>query len=172
MKKVALAVVAQLLPDHKVESLQNVFRALDKDGDGSLSAGEIRIGLEREGLEIPDDLLDILNKVDCNASGKIDYTEFVASCLDKIYNQEDILWAAFRRFDLNGDGKITREELQTVLASDTVESTLGMDKIQDIIREVDSNGDGVIDFDEFRAMMATPVQKRRRISGKRPVLDI
>ena len=56
-------------------------------------------------------------------------------------------------FDLDGDGKITKQELLSVLAEDSVTRALGMKHVEMMIKEVDTNGDGVIDFDEFMAMM-------------------
>jgi Ca2+-binding EF-hand superfamily protein len=41
-----------------------------------------------------------VNKVDMNANGFIDYTEFLAGCMrSKIYLKEDHLRAAFNYFD-------------------------------------------------------------------------
>ena len=56
-------------------------------------------------------------------------------------------------FDLDGDGKIIKQELLSVLAKDSVTRALGMKHVEMMIKEVDTNGDGVIDFDEFMAMM-------------------
>lgn len=169
LKKIALAVVAQGLPDSRVQKLQDTFRALDKDGDGTLSPAEVQAGLLEEGLHLPEDLDAMLRSVDCNGSGFLDYTEFVAATIDKkTYIERDVCWAAFRKFDLDGDGKITNAELHKVLTDHGLRTVLGKDTIENIIREVDANGDGCIDFDEWLAMMQGPQQKRRRLMGKQP----
>ncbi|MQM06490.1 hypothetical protein Taro_039317 [Colocasia esculenta] len=52
----------------------------------------------------------------------------------------------FKRFDKNGDGKISSAELGEVL------QTLGSaspDEVQHMMREIDTDGDGFIDFSEF-----------------------
>eukprot|EP00913_Durusdinium_trenchii_P004706 g4371.t1 len=136
LKKVALTALAQQLPDEKIDSLQKTFRALDQNGDGTLSVEEIREAIVQEGLKPPKALedgrlgdredaktrpgvrpknrQDILQAIDCNGSGSLDYTEFLAAMLDQKRSLEphweDVCWAAFRIFDLDGDGKITREE--------------------------------------------------------------
>merc|ERR1712032_1740604 len=115
----------------------------------------------QQGLKVPQTLEDILKSIDCNGSGQLDYTEFLAATIDKkLYMQRDVCWAAFRTFDLDGDGKITREELSKVLNGSNVQMALGAAKIDKMIQEVDSNGDGCIDFDEFFAMMNPPRKEK------------
>jgi len=128
--------------------------ALDKNGDGLLTAAEMKEGLSKAGLkEIPADLEQILKDVDADGSGIIDYTEFLAATLDKRqYIKEDVCWSAFRLFDRNGDGKISQEELNQVLADGDVKGVIG-DDIKNLMKEVDTSGDGVIDFQEFMEMM-------------------
>jgi len=166
LKKVALTVVAQQMKDDDIESLQNTFRSLDQNGDGMLSPEEIREGMTKQGMKVPKALEDLIKSVDMNGSGTIDYTEFLAASLDKkLYMQRDVCWNAFRIFDLDGDGKITREELSKVLNGNSVKTTLGAGKIESLIREVDQDGDGEIDFEEFVAMMTpqtSPTKRRRK----------
>lgn len=167
LKRVALTAVAQQLPDEEIETLQDCFRALDQDGDGRLSPEELRQGLQEKNLAVPAEFDEILKSIDMNQSGHLDYTEFVAATMDKkLYHQRDTLWAAFRLFDLDGDGKITREELQEVLNGGNVQQVLGAGKIERMIQEVDKDGDGAVDFEEFCDMMA-PGKTRRRTAAAR-----
>ncbi|CAE7733723.1 CPK2, partial [Symbiodinium sp. CCMP2456] len=176
LKKVALTALAQQLPDEKIDGLQKTFRSLDKNGDGTLSVEEIREAIMQQGLSPPKALEDILQAIDCNGSGSLDYTEFLAATLDqKVYMQRDVCWAAFRIFDLDGDGKITREELGKVLNGNSVQELFGARKIEKMIEEVDKDGDGAVDFEEFCAMMSTKASrpqsaaeapaKRQRVSA-------
>ncbi|XP_073012386.1 polcalcin Phl p 7-like [Typha latifolia] len=54
----------------------------------------------------------------------------------------------FKRFDANGDGKISSAELGEALR--TLGST-STDEIQRMMAEIDTDGDGYIDFDEYVA---------------------
>ncbi|XP_031492882.1 probable calcium-binding protein CML25 [Nymphaea colorata] len=53
----------------------------------------------------------------------------------------------FRRFDANGDGKITWAELGWIMSSLGQQATAK--ELQEMVRQVDSDGDGSISLDEF-----------------------
>jgi len=155
LKKAALHIIAGQLNEDQIKKLREVFVQMDKNGDGLLTPVELKEGLSQAGLkEIPPDLQAIMEGVDADGSGVIDYTEFLAATLDKQqYMKEDVCWGAFRVFDRNGDGNISKEELKQVLASSDVEDALGIKAIAELMTEVDKNGDGMIDFQEFMQMM-------------------
>lgn len=51
--------------------------------------------------------------MDIDGSGTIVFTEFCAVAIDfRQGNQDDVLWAIFRAFDIDGTGKISISELQ------------------------------------------------------------
>merc|ERR1711972_510770 len=124
-------------------------------GDGKLTAAELRDGITKAGIkEIPPDFQQILQNVDSDGSGEIDYTEFLAATLDqKAYLHEDVCWSAFRTFDRNGDGRISRDELREILDRGDVSDVSSANDIDDLLKEVDRNNDGHIDFHEFMDMM-------------------
>ncbi|KEP65149.1 UNVERIFIED_CONTAM: calcium-dependent protein kinase CDPK2B [Hammondia hammondi] len=184
LKKAALTVIAQQMNEGQIKALKNIFLALDEDGDGTLTVNEIRVGLSKSGLkEMPSDLDALMNEVDSDGSGVIDYTEFIAASLDKRqYIQEDVCWAAFRVFDIDNNGRISADELAQLLLSADVQNMfpqreglgqqgaegkltaeekkgareqykLNVLEMKGLIKEVDRNGDGEIDFDEFMEMM-------------------
>jgi len=156
LKKAALHVIASQLEESQIKALRDTFMALDGNGDGLLTVNEMKEGLNKCGLkEIPPDLQQIMEDVDSDGSGVIDYTEFLAASLDKkVYMKEDVCWQAFRIFDQNGDGKISKEELKQMLSNEeeTVAGQSAKD-LAELLQEIDANGDGQIDFQEFMAMM-------------------
>ncbi|KAF4692285.1 hypothetical protein FOZ60_013817 [Perkinsus olseni] len=84
LKKAALHVIAQQLPDEEIDQLKKIFISIDKNGDGQLTVHEIVEGINQAGLkEIPDNLMEIMKQVDADGSGVIDYTEFIAATLDR-----------------------------------------------------------------------------------------
>lgn len=155
LKKAALQVIASSLDDKQIQALRETFQALDENGDGLLTAAELKAGLEKGGLKdnIPGDLQEIMKSIDADGSGVIDYTEFLAATLDrKHFIEEDACWQAFRVFDRDGNGTISQKELAEVLASDDVAGKFHKD-LADLMKMVDTNGDGEIDFQEFMQMM-------------------
>jgi len=155
LKKAALHVIAGQLDESHIRDLREKFVALDSNGDGLLTVNEMKEGLLKAGLKkIPDDLKQIMEDVDSDGSGVIDYTEFLAATLDKRYHiEEDVCWSAFRVFDKNGDGFISREELKLVLGDGNVIEVGGKDTIAELLQGIDGNNDGKIDFQEFYTMM-------------------
>mmetsp|Transcript_22174 Transcript_22174/g.48488 ORF Transcript_22174/g.48488 Transcript_22174/m.48488 type:complete len:507 (-) Transcript_22174:191-1711(-) len=155
LKKAALHIIAGQLKEEQIKAMRETFISLDENGDGQLSIAEMKEGIKNSDIkDLPHDLEKILEDVDSDGSGVIDYTEFLAATLDRHhFVQEDACWSAFRLFDKNGDGKISPEELKAVLGDDSLQDVAGAATIAQMMQEVDSNGDGVIDFAEFMQMM-------------------
>jgi calcium-dependent protein kinase len=158
LKKVCLTMIATQLPRNEIEDLRLYFKSLDKNGDGTISNKELRQGLEMQAKANKfDKLADLewLMSIDTDGSGSVDYTEFIAAAIDKrIYQRRDVIWSAFRAFDLDGNGSIDKQELKMVMdASAAGAVALPEEKIKALIKDADKDGDGKIDFEEFMAMM-------------------
>jgi len=168
LQKAALNVIAGQLNDEQIKALREIFAQLDKNGDGSLTLVEMKDGLKKllADKEVPQDLTEILEGVDSDGSGVIDYTEFLAATLDKrSFLKEEVCWSAFRVFDVNGDGHISPEELKAVLGDDDVNNVVGSEgqDVNTLIKKIDANGDGNIDFQEFMEMMRELGNKENQV---------
>lgn len=82
MQQAAMTAIAVQAGPDDIKELKEIFLAIDKNGDGTLSFEEIEEGLKQ--LKIPnyDDILEVLKEADTDKSGQIDYTEFIAATLD------------------------------------------------------------------------------------------
>jgi len=153
LQKAALHVAAHHINGSQLERLQLLFTQLDEDGSGTLSREELTRGLQK--TNIPAEQIPmILEGIDVDGSGEIDYTEFLAAALERReFQEETACWAAFKVFDRNGDGHITKRELAHVLNSYHIAHKFNREQLQELMREVDANGDGHIDFEEFRTLL-------------------
>jgi calcium-dependent protein kinase len=142
------------MPDGEIQQLKKVFESLDAGGDGRLTVAEVMEGVRNAGLkEVPEELEIMLKSVDSDGSGQIDYTEFLAACLERRqYIQEDRMWSAFRVFDTDVNGKISKKELGIILAGGKLDDVCKTN-VESIMEVTDKDGDGEISFEEFVTMM-------------------
>ncbi|EKX74157.1 protein kinase domain containing protein [Theileria equi strain WA] len=156
-----LLIANRFTSNEEVKELSKLFTELDINGDGTLDRKELIAGYgkiqkmrnECEKLsasEVEKEVDSILEAVDFDKNGFIDYSEFITGCIDKnklLSNER--LKLAFSTFDTDGSGKISKAEIASIF---------GRTKIPDntwnaILDEIDTNGDGEIDFDEFVQML-------------------
>mmetsp|Transcript_99098 Transcript_99098/g.279980 ORF Transcript_99098/g.279980 Transcript_99098/m.279980 type:complete len:526 (-) Transcript_99098:23-1600(-) len=173
LKKASLNVIVTQLSDNAIKELKDLFMCMDENNDGTLSVGELKEGLQKAGVAVPEDLREMMDSIDTDGSGVIDYSEFMAATMDKRkYIQEDVCWRAFKTFDVDGSGCIDKEELKRLLGmhgvGDVMQVQVTENEVNAIMQEVDLNGDGRIDFDEFLAMMRRAQNKdpsKQRVFG-------
>lgn len=84
-------------------------------------------------------------------SGFIDYSEFVVATMsEKNLFSEKKLKAAFKMFDTDDSGYISRDEVKESFMKIT---KISEEEIEEIVSQVDENGDGEISFEEFKEIM-------------------
>lgn len=147
-QKAVLTFIASRLKDDEIKVLKEIFHALDKNMDGTLTIDEVKEGVSKL-KDCNLNVEEIFKSIDTDGSGVINYTEFLAATIDqKIYLKEEKLYEAFKTFDRDGSGKISTSEIKNVLT--TVEDS----KLEEMVKTFDSNGDGEIDYNEFLMMMS------------------
>lgn len=151
------------------DGLRGVFATFDKNNDGYITKRELRESLEKIGIWAGErDVEDMVEKVDFNGDGLIDFDEFCklyesingrggeAEGQEGAGGDGDVdgdLREAFDVFDGNKDGLITVEELGLVLSSLGFSEGKKIEDCKEMIKKVDIDGDGMVNFDEFKKMM-------------------
>ncbi|MBA0612943.1 hypothetical protein Godav_013475 [Gossypium davidsonii] len=77
----------------------------------------------------------------------------VAATVPALHNntKEEALQAVFHRFDTDGDGKISSEELISYFAS--IGDNMSKEEAQRVIQDFDIDGDNLLEFKEFVKLM-------------------
>ncbi|OMJ79124.1 hypothetical protein SteCoe_20914 [Stentor coeruleus] len=129
----------------KIKILKETFMALDSNGDGKLSIEEITQVLSLVSSFRLKGINEIIKRCNSNHNDFIYYTEFLSASMDwKLFLCNKKLEAAFRAFDLDGNGKIDLNELKEMIG--------GIDDVgyMNMMCQNDKNGDGGLDFEEFK----------------------
>lgn len=91
--------------------------------------------------EVSSLVISLVDKIDVNGSGEIDFTEFVVASMNQAsLLQKKKIEKAFALFDVDGDGFIDRKELKASMGGINLP-----DKEWDkLIHQYDTNGDGKV----------------------------
>jgi len=138
----------------QIAEFKEAFTLFDKDGDGTIVTNELGTVMRSLGQNPTESVLqNMLNEVDSDGNGYIDFSEFLVMMTRKIKDSDsdDDLKEAFKVFDKDDNGSISAKELRHVMTN--LGEKLSDEEIDEMIREVDINGDGHIDYDEFVKMM-------------------
>ena len=150
MKKASLMFIASKLTDSSVRNIKNHFQAIDVNGDGQITKEEL-LNAITNGRDIPQEQLEVIvNSMDVNGNGVIDYSEFLTGCLLRnSFSNSGYLASTFTFFDRNHCGYISAEDIRQALCGGEIAGRISLDIINAIIAEVDKNKDGFIDYKEF-----------------------
>eukprot|EP00656_Telonema_subtile_P053822 TRINITY_DN786_c0_g1_i11.p1 TRINITY_DN786_c0_g1~~TRINITY_DN786_c0_g1_i11.p1 ORF type:complete len:202 (+),score=74.82 TRINITY_DN786_c0_g1_i11:1-606(+) len=168
---------ADVAPAELESYLQRLFQIGDRNGDGVLSPAEFESLLRKSGFKFDDATIRrIMNAVDTNHDGVIQYEEFVPAILALVRhkssapaaapaptaapaagmpNLSDVPPAQLERYmqrlfkigDKDNDGSLDALELRDLLSKSGF--ALDNQTIAHIMVAVDTNRDGVIQYNEF-----------------------
>ncbi|RZS15944.1 hypothetical protein BHM03_00047870 [Ensete ventricosum] len=168
--------MAEQLTDDQISEFKEAFSLFDKDGDGQTFSiplfspfffffffffllfvrpelGTVMRSLGQNPTEA--ELQDMINEVDADGNGTIDFPEFLNLMARKMKDtdSEEELKEAFRVFDKDQNGFISAAELRHVMTN--LGEKLTDEEVDEMIREADVDGDGQINYEEFvKVMMA------------------
>ena len=153
----ALRYLVHNFPQMKEIILANkFFNQLDTDGDGKINKNDLLKGLKEkiESKTLEMDVDRIYRNIDMDNNGFIQYEEFVRAAVSKEkFVDDQILKFAFRYFDKDNSGEISRNELEAIFKQGVTDQTKIQEALDQIINEVDENRDGIIQYSEFVHIM-------------------
>ncbi|CDW81015.1 calmodulin [Stylonychia lemnae] len=122
----------------------------DKDGDGTITAKELGIVMRQLGLNpTEDELLEMIQEVDEDGNGEINFTEFLTIMAHKMKDADTELGTleAFRVFDKERTGFISKTELKNIIMN--LGETMAEEEAEELLQEAEVNPDGNVDYMSF-----------------------
>ncbi|XP_042400121.1 calmodulin-like isoform X1 [Zingiber officinale] len=144
----------RLFTDGQMVEFHETFCLFDRDGDGCISLGELSTIINSLGLRpTKDELQEMISEVDADGSGAIEFEEFLNLMVRKMKesDSEEELKEAFKVFDKDQNGFISKNELKNVMMS--LGEKLTDEEVDQMIKEADLDGDGQVNYEEFVKMM-------------------
>jgi calmodulin len=146
--------MSEHLTEDKIAEFKEAFEIFDKNKDGFITIkelGEIMKNLGQTPTEA--ELTDMINEVDIDGNGNIDFKEFLGLMARKMRDTdtEEELIEAFKVFDRDGNGLISATELKHVMVS--LGEKITDEEVDEMIKEADIDGDGYINYEEFVRMI-------------------
>ena len=145
--------MAENLTEEQIADIKDAFTMFDKNGDGCITTQELGTVMRTLGQDpTEEELQDMINEVDQDGSGSIEYPEFqtlMARKLKDTDSHEELL-EVFKVFDRDGNGYITKQELIQVMTN--LGEKMCDEEIEEMVREATNEVDGHVNFDQFVKM--------------------
>ncbi|KAF3438841.1 hypothetical protein FNV43_RR17116 [Rhamnella rubrinervis] len=136
---------------NREDEMREVFRSFDRNGDGKISALELRSYFGSVGEYMShEEAQEVVSELDADGDSLIDFEDFLRLMKRDNIAEEDDLKKAFEMFELE-KGCITPKSLQKMLGR--LGDTKSYDECVAMIQVFDIDGNGVVDFNEFHQMM-------------------
>jgi calmodulin len=157
------------LTEEQVSEFKEAFDLFDKNADGRIPTKELGTIMRALGPNPSDsELQDMIDEVDADNTGSIDFTEFLTMMVRKTKetDSEEEIKEAFKIFDRDDSGFISAADLRQVMTS--LGEKLTDDEIDEMIRETDQDGDGRIGYNEFVQLMMGKDQPQEQLPPALP----
>ena len=144
------------MTEEQIAEFKEAFSLFDKDGDGTITTKELGTVMRSLGQNPTEaELQDMINEVDADGNGTIDFPEFLTMMARKMKetDSEEEIREAFRVFDKDGNGFISAAELRHVMTN--LGEKLTDEEVDEMIREADIDGDGQVNYEGQLAVSLT-----------------
>jgi calcium-dependent protein kinase len=156
-RKLALNVIAKRSTPKEIFKLRKVFYSFDTLNTGTITLEELREALAQFNVA-EDEVEKVFRQIDVNRNNVINYTEFLAACLESQGDlEEHRLAEAFDLMDSDDSGFITRSNLRQILGEHSNEAY-----IDKLLAEADCENNGKISYSKF--LLCFSRESKRRVS--------
>ena len=154
LKKLVLHVVAHRSTGTEIGELHEAFEKIDLAQDASVSFEEFKEVLIKCGCDYnTEKILRLFRSIDLDGSGEIDYTEFIAATIEaRGAIENDRLEEAFKFFDGDNKGYITKDCLRQLMQFGLLGRNFTDEYVDEVFDECDLNHDGIISFNDFLSL--------------------
>jgi len=144
-RRCCLEMMAWSLSNEERSKVREYFMSMDQTKQGTITLAELKKVLMDKFHISNEETLGIFNAMDSNHDEEIHYSDFLAAMVNtRIALHDDLLKAAFKKFDTDSSGYITPENLREVLGE-----TFEGEQIEQLMAEADALKDGRISYAEF-----------------------
>lgn len=117
LKKAILSFLATKVNDDEIQDEIALFNSFDTNNDGYITKKELKKGLMKIRKHTDEEVDDIMNSMDTDQNGAINFNEFISATLNHSISRDyQRVVKAFKFFDLDNDGLIDENELKDALA--------------------------------------------------------
>lgn len=135
------------------QKYKNIFKAIDINNDGKVTAVELREGFLKSGFFYSQDEVDsIIEGIDRDNNGYIECEEFISASADlNVLLSENNVKYAFETLDVDGSGFISFEEIGKFIYGDEFENNKLF--VENIIVEAGKDPSKEIGFEDFKDIL-------------------
>jgi len=155
LKKAALGYIASSLTQSEVGSLEDAFKAIDKNHSGHVTLSDLDDAIEKGsfGAKLSEDLRALRKELSLADEDELNYRDFLAATIDRsLAMREDNVKRAFDHFRHHTDAHyLTEEDLKEIFGADA--------HARDVMELLDHDGDGKVSFEDFRHAIAESLQE-------------
>merc|ERR1712184_219644 len=132
--------------------LREAFKLFDADGDGMISADELKTLITKVGGEMADaEAKALIHAADKDGNEGIDFEEFAQLWTTLHGAEEGKMRDEFAKLDTDKSGYITKDEMVTVISSEFQGDK--MEEAKKAIDKLDVDKDGKVSYPEFILVM-------------------
>jgi Ca2+-binding EF-hand superfamily protein len=143
------------LTEERIAEFREAFELFDKDQDGCITIDELSVLMKA--LNIPptdQEIQNMKSEVDVDQNGNIEYKEYISLIARRVrdVDLEEEMIEAFKIFDTNNDGHISKDELKVIMqiiGEKLVGEPISNEDLDIMWDEADTDQDGYIDYEEF-----------------------